>query len=81
MNGLAITAAHARELLARIGALGLTTPEGGRLTFAVTDANGRLLATTTVAELLRVARTGCAEHPDEACGCPVLGTPPDTDGL
>ena len=82
VNGLAITAAHARELLARIGALGLTAPDGGSLTFAVTDTDGRLLATTTVAELLRVAKTGCPEHPDDpdgGCGCPVLGTPPDTD--
>ena len=47
------------ELLARIGALGLHAPEGGSLTFAVTDAGGRLLATTTVAELLRVAKKGC----------------------
>ena len=60
VNGLAITAGHARELLARIGALGLQAPDGGRLTFAVTDTDGRLLATTTVAELLRVAKTAAA---------------------
>jgi hypothetical protein len=80
VNGLAVTAAHARELLARIGALGLTAPDGGSLTFAVTDADGRLLATTTVAELLRIATTGCAEHPGTDCDCPVLGVPADTDG-
>ncbi|TQN42282.1 uncharacterized protein DUF222 [Blastococcus colisei] len=80
VNGLAITAAHARDLLARIGALGLQTPHGGTLTFAITDADGRLLATTTVAELLRVAKKGCAEHPGGNCGCPVLGTPPDSEG-
>ena len=83
VNGLAITAAHARDLLARVGALGLQPPPGGSLTFAITDADGRLLATTTVAELLRVARTGCPAHPDSdtdtACGCPVLGAPPATD--
>ncbi|WP_344689288.1 HNH endonuclease signature motif containing protein [Blastococcus jejuensis] len=79
VNGLAVTAAHARELLARIGALGLHAPDGGSLTFAVTDADGRLLATTTVAELLRVARKGCAQHPGEDCGCPVLGAPAATD--
>lgn len=67
VNGLPITAGHARELLARIGTLGLT------------DAAGRLLATTTVAELLRVATKGCAEHPGQDCGCPVLGAPADTD--
>ncbi|CCG04844.1 HNH endonuclease signature motif containing protein [Blastococcus saxobsidens] len=80
VNGLAITAAHARDLLARIGALGLQTPPGGSLTFAITDADGRLLATTTVTELLRVAKNGCAEHPGESCGCPVIGSPPDSDG-
>jgi hypothetical protein len=79
VNGLVITAAHARELVARIGALGLTCPDGGSLTFAITDDTGRLLATTTVAELLRLARKGCPEHPGGDCGCPVLGAPPDTD--
>jgi hypothetical protein len=79
VSGLVITAAHVRELLARIGVLGLTDPPAGGLTFAVTDADGRLLATTTVAELLRLARTGCRQHPDGACGCPVLGPPPATD--
>src|SRR3954447_17856649 len=34
VNGLAITAAHLRELLTRIGALGLTAPDGGALNFA-----------------------------------------------
>jgi hypothetical protein len=79
VNELAVTASHARELLARIGALGLRTPEGGSLTFAITDADGRLLATTTVSELMRVAAKGCTEHPEEPCGCPVLGAPADTD--
>jgi hypothetical protein len=79
VNGLAITAAHVRELLARIGGLGLTAPEGGSLVFAISDADGRLLATTTVGELLRLAKRGCADHPDGDCGCPVVGVPPDTD--
>ena len=79
VNGLAITAAHVRELLARIGGLGLTCPDGGSLTFAITDGTGRLLATTTVAELLRLARRGCPEHPDSDCGCAVLGVPADTE--
>jgi hypothetical protein len=47
--------------------------------FAITDADGRLLATTTVGELLRLATKGCADHADGDCGCPVLGIPPDTD--
>jgi hypothetical protein len=79
VNGLAITAGHARELLARIGALALHTPPGGSLTFALTDADGRLLATTTVAELLRVATKGCTAHPGQDCDCPVLGAPPGTE--
>jgi hypothetical protein len=80
VNGLAITAAHVRELLARIGALGLACPEGGSLTLAITDADGRLLATTTAGELLRIAKTGCPDHPGGDCGCPVLGVPPARDG-
>lgn len=78
-NGLAITAAHVRSLLARIGALGLEAPAAGRLTFALTDEDGRLLVTTTVAELLRSAKQGCAEHHGVRCGCPVLGPPPAAD--
>ena len=70
VNGLAITAAHARELLARIGSLGLSAPEGGSLVFAITDADGQLLATTTVAELLRVAAKGC--RPVGRAGAAVL---------
>ncbi len=64
MSGLPITAAHVRELLARVGALGLTTPEGGTLTFAVTGPDGQLLATLTPADLARLARRGCPQHPD-----------------
>ena len=79
VNGLVITAAHVRELLTRIGALGLHAPPTGSLAFALTDGDGRLLATTTVAELLRVARNGCPEHPGSTCDCPVLGAPPATD--
>ncbi|WP_137161179.1 HNH endonuclease signature motif containing protein [Blastococcus sp. CCUG 61487] len=79
VNGLVITAAHVRGLLARIAALGLEPPPGGSLTFALTDTDGRLLATTTVAELLRIAKTGCPEHPADDCDCPVLGPPPATD--
>ena len=80
VNGFPITAAHLRALLRRIGALGLTTPEGGTLTFALTDEHGRLLATVTAAELARLAKKGCPEHSDRRdCGCPVLGPPPATD--
>jgi hypothetical protein len=78
VNGLPITAAHVRELLTRIGALGLTAPDGGTLSFAITGPDGELLATTTPVELARLARRGCPTHPDEGCGCPVLGPPPPT---
>jgi Domain of unknown function (DUF222) len=78
VDGLPITAAHVRELLARIGALGLRAPAGGSLTFAVTDAGGRLLATTSAEQLEQLARRGCPRHPDGDCGCAVLGRPPAT---
>ncbi|MGY1624005.1 HNH endonuclease signature motif containing protein [Geodermatophilus sp. SYSU D00965] len=78
VDGLPITAAHVRELLARIGALGLRAPEGGSLTFALTDDHGRLLATAGPDQLRRLARRGCPEHPAGDCGCPVLGRPPAT---
>ena len=64
VNGLPITSAHLRELLARVGALGFTAPEGGTLTFAVTGPDGQLLATTTPTELARLTRRGCTAHPD-----------------
>jgi NAD(P)H-dependent FMN reductase len=79
VNGCPITAAHLRELLRRLGALGLTTPEGGSLPFALTDERGRLLATVSAAELARLSRKGCPEHAHADCSCPVLGVPSSTD--
>jgi hypothetical protein len=78
--GLAITAAHVRELLRRVEAIGLTAPAGGSLTFALTDDRGQLLATVTASELARLARRGCPEHPGVGCECAVLGPPADADG-
>ncbi|WP_241176067.1 HNH endonuclease signature motif containing protein [Modestobacter sp. KNN46-3] len=79
VNGLPITAIHLRELLARVGALGLTTPDGGSLTYALTGPDGQLLATITPAELARLAGRGCPHHPDAPkCECAVLGPPPAT---
>ncbi|MGY2079233.1 DUF222 domain-containing protein [Modestobacter sp. SYSU DS0657] len=92
VNGLPITAAHLRDLLARIGALGLTAPDGGTLTYSITGPDGELLATITPAELARLAKRGCPQHPDAGdrgsgsgsgsgsgpCGCAVLGPPPAT---
>lgn len=90
VGGFPITAAHLRDLLARIGAIGLTTPADGTLTFAITDQRGRLLATVPAAELGRLAAKGCPQHPETAepptdrlhpsCDCPVLDVPDDTDG-
>ena len=69
VNGLPVTAAHLRELLARVGALGLTAPDGGQLSYAITGPDGELLATLTPSELARLAkREG-----------PVAGPPPETD--
>ncbi|MGY1856988.1 DUF222 domain-containing protein [Modestobacter sp. SYSU DS0290] len=78
VNGLPITAAHLRDLLARVGALGLTAPEGGTLSFAITGPDGELLATVTPAELTRSAKRGCPHHPGGECGCALLGPPPAT---
>jgi hypothetical protein len=63
VNGLPITAGHLRELLARVGALGLTAPDGGTLTFAVTGPDGELLATLTPAELTRLTKRDCPVRP------------------
>src|SRR3954470_1734119 len=79
VNAFAITPAHLRELLTRVGALDLTAPAGGALTFALPDADGRLLATVDLDQLRRLAKKGCAEHLAGDCGCPVLGPPPTTD--
>jgi hypothetical protein len=85
VNGLAITAAHVRQLLAELDALGLRTPAGGSLTVAVTGPDGELLATVTPAQLQRLARRGCPRHPADPadisageCACPVLDRPPAT---
>src|SRR3954469_3919145 len=78
--GFAIIPGHLRELLARVGALGLQAPDGGSLTFALTDEQGRLLATVDLDQLRRLATRGCREHPAGTCGCPVLGMPPATGG-
>ncbi|SDX34316.1 hypothetical protein SAMN05660209_00221 [Geodermatophilus africanus] len=78
VNGLPITAGHLRELLARLGVLGLQAPEGGTLTCALTDAGGTLRATVTPEQLARLARRGCPDHPDSQCTCPVLDRPAPT---
>ena len=87
VNGFPVTATQLRALLARFGALGLQTPAGGTFTVALTDDEGRLLATASAAELAKLAARGCPAHPDSdgnsdaeaGCGCGLLGPPPDTD--
>ncbi|MDT0275316.1 HNH endonuclease signature motif containing protein [Blastococcus goldschmidtiae] len=80
VDGTPITAAHLRELLTQLSALGVQAPPGGSLTVAITDDDGALLATATATELARLAR-GCRMHGrDVACECPVLGPPPEATG-
>ena len=92
VGGQPITAAHVRELLTQLDAVcpgGLQPPTAGSLTVAVTDADGRLLATTTRPELERLARRGCLAHPDRVAAepgelpagrrCTVLDRPPAVD--
>jgi hypothetical protein len=81
VNGIPITAAHLRELLGQLGALGLRAPAAGSLAVAFTDDDGALLATGSDAELARLAVRGCRTHGRAAdCDCSVLGPPADVDG-
>ncbi len=80
VNGLPITAAHLRDLLARLDALGVQAPDGGSVTLALTDDDGALRATTTLDRLRLLAARGCRTHPDTDCGCPVLDRPAAKDG-
>lgn len=80
VDGTPITAAHLRELMTQLGALGVQTPPRGSLTVAVTGADGALLATATGSQLARRAARGCPDHGAEAaCACPVLTAPAAVD--
>ncbi|WP_336033652.1 HNH endonuclease signature motif containing protein [Geodermatophilus sp. FMUSA9-8] len=93
VDGQPITAAHLRELLAQLDALGIHVPAGGSVTLAVTDDDGTLRATTPLDQARRLARRGCPDHPatdlatdedadtadDADCDCPVLDRPEPTD--
>jgi hypothetical protein len=80
VDGVPITAAHLRELMARLGALGVQAPPGGSLGVALTDERGALLACASSGELARLAARGCPTHGrDAACRCPVLTAPAAVD--
>jgi Domain of unknown function (DUF222) len=79
-GGSPITAAQLRALLAELDAIGLRAPAGGSLALALTDPDGTLRATCTPAQLARLARRGCPDHPAGTCGCPLLDRPPATGG-
>ncbi|MGY1682053.1 HNH endonuclease signature motif containing protein [Geodermatophilus sp. SYSU D01176] len=77
--GTPITAAHVRDLLAQLDAIGLQTPPGGSLSAACTDDTGAPQAVATLRELRQAARRGCPTPPAGACGCPLIGRPEPTD--
>jgi hypothetical protein len=79
LSGLPITAPHLRELLARLDALGVQTPDGGSVTLALTDDDGTLRATSTLDRLRRLAARGCPEHQGAECSCAVLDRPEPVD--
>ncbi|WP_104525622.1 HNH endonuclease signature motif containing protein [Blastococcus atacamensis] len=81
LDGEPITAAHLRELLGRLDALGVQAPPGGGLAVAITGDDGALLAAVTVTELRRIAARGCVVHGRGAdCGCALVGRPPAMPG-
>ncbi|MGY1697463.1 DUF222 domain-containing protein [Geodermatophilus sp. SYSU D00814] len=80
VNGLPITAAHLRELLHQLDALGVQAPDGGSVTVALTEDDGTLRATATLNRLRKLATRGCEEHADAECGCAVLDRPAGRDG-
>ncbi|MGY1755237.1 DUF222 domain-containing protein [Blastococcus sp. SYSU D01042] len=81
VGGTPITAAHLRELLGQLEALGAQAPPGGSLTLALTDDHGALQATLTDTELARLAARGCGQHGGIAdCACPITGPPAEAAG-
>ncbi len=79
MAGTPITAAHVRDLLGQLDAIGLRAPATGPVTFSFTDDAGALRAVATLRELRQAGKRGCADHPAGDCGCPVLDHPELTD--
>ena len=82
LGGQPITAAQLRALLEAVEALcpgGLHPPAGGSLSYALTDPDGGVRAVLDHAELRRLARRGCPDHPAGDCGCPLADRPPQID--
>jgi hypothetical protein len=82
VEGEPVTAAHLRALLTAVDAIcpgGLQPPTGGSLRFDVLGDDGALRATLTRRELEEAVRRGCPAHPEESCGCSVIGPPPPTE--
>jgi hypothetical protein len=82
LGGAPITAGQLRALLEEVEALcpgGLQPPAGGSLSYALTDPDGTLRAVIDHAELCRLARRGCPDHPGGGCGCPIVDRPPEVD--
>ncbi|MGY1698233.1 DUF222 domain-containing protein [Geodermatophilus sp. SYSU D00766] len=80
VNGLPITAAHLRALLAQLDALGVQAPEGGSVTVALTEDDGTLRAAATLDRLRKLATRGCPDHAETECDCPVLDRPAARNG-
>src|SRR3954454_24672807 len=66
VEGFAITPAHLRDLLRRVGLLGLSENEDDDVLFALADDEGRLIATVTPAELAKAVARGEGLDPPSA---------------
>jgi hypothetical protein len=78
-----VTAAHLRELIQELDSLcpgGLQAPVGGSLDIALVDpATGGQRAVVTRAQLERLVRRGCPDHPGADCSCSLLERPDPLD--
>ncbi len=87
VEGRPITAAHLRELLEQLAALGPgepAVPTGGSLDVDLVERRtGRLRAALTHRELVRAGRRGCRSHPAPdgvaGCTCSAAGIPAAVD--
>jgi hypothetical protein len=83
VDGAPITSGQLRAILAQLDAVcpgGLQAPTGGTLGIDLIDpVTGGLRATVSRAELARLVRRGCPQHPRQDCGCGVLDRPPPID--